>query len=524
MSAFFSRTLPLVLVAQFFTINFPCAAQPVIDKIPIHEAFVTKFTDPMPNQPVSRPPPLLIRETIPPQPTADSVWISGYWSWIEEDQDYAWVCGVWRRPPPQHHWISGAWLNQRGSWVWAQGFWSPVPVNHLTFIPIPPPQSIDDKVPPSPGNNYFWIRGYWQYAREKNDYIWLSGTWSELNPNWILAPASYIWRPEGYVFVPMYWDFPLEKRGNAYSCSVFGPLMVISPEVIIQRLFVWFPDHIFLYWHWWHFHPNWWGNCWCFPPWWHWHGWWAMPWADLWGLWWWWGHPGFFPPFWVQVAFSEQLLPPSWQLIKLLENVSKPNFPYKPGNKPLLPEGSEGSVPLPKPEIRNDVTPDGQVTPPTFPRWTPPTIEPPLPQVIPPPPPLQWEVPPRHIPPRRSPGQNIPPVDVYPPSIPPERRSPIYQPEKPHQSRPIRPITPPWEFTPRTSDETPEQPPSTRHPGNDDRPRKERQKQFQPNPYFPNNQPTFKPTQPIQTRPNLTPQPTRPPTEKRNGKGGNIFY
>ena len=248
MSKAFYRLLPIFLICHFMAPLELGALQPVLDKVPIHEAFVSKFTDIMPNQPVSKRPPPPIQQSILQQPSDDAQWISGYWAWIDEDQDFAWVCGVWRRPPPQHVWIPGFWINQGENWVWAKGFWSPS--KDLQYISKAPPQSIDDKVPNSPGPNNFWIRGYWLYNQSTNNYSWLSGTWEKLNPQWILAPASYVWRPEGYVFVPMYWDFPLDERGNAYSCDSLNSPIIIQPELIIQSLYVCFPDHIFLYCHW----------------------------------------------------------------------------------------------------------------------------------------------------------------------------------------------------------------------------------------------------------------------------------
>lgn len=260
---------------------------PIVDATPIHEAFVPKFTDVMPNTYLSKSPPAPINELIPEKPTDDVIWIPGYWAWIDSKQDFAWVCGVWRRPPPDHYWISGKWYKMNKGWVWAKGFWSPKPEEELAYIKKEPPKSANDDIPDAPGENYFWIPGYWDYSSATKKFSWISGKWEEFSENWILAPATYIWRPSGYVFVPMYWDWILDDRGYAYSCleQQDEPPVVLQPEIIIRQLFFYYPDYVSLYWHWWFFHPGWWDGCWCLPPWWGWHGWWAFPWGDLWGLW-----------------------------------------------------------------------------------------------------------------------------------------------------------------------------------------------------------------------------------------------
>jgi hypothetical protein len=103
-----------------------------------------------------------------------------------------------------------------------------VPVEQLTYIDKAPPSAQHENVPPLPGNDYFWIPGYWEYSADSKNYSWLSGKWEQFNQNWVLCPASYVWRPSGYVFTPLFWDRPLEERGNAYSCDYSAALFLLS--------------------------------------------------------------------------------------------------------------------------------------------------------------------------------------------------------------------------------------------------------------------------------------------------------
>src|SRR5688572_16372485 len=106
----------------FFTLE---GVIPIGIPLPIHEAFAPKFTDSRSPTIATKSPPPPITENPPEQPNSDLVWIPGYWAWLSETNDFKWICGVWRRPPPKHKWIPGQWSNNGGNWVWEQGFWSP---------------------------------------------------------------------------------------------------------------------------------------------------------------------------------------------------------------------------------------------------------------------------------------------------------------------------------------------------------------------------------------------------------------
>lgn len=370
-----SRVLLLFALAMG-SFSLEGVPQPIADANPIHEAFITPVKDPGQVTIVASQPPAPIYEQVPERPYEDVLWIPGYWAWSDAKNSYIWVCGVWRRPPPERIWIPGSWVAAQGGFAWQSGLWSLIPEEQLAYIQKTPPPQPNEEIPQAPGENYFWVKGYWEYQPETDSFSWLSGRWEQIDAHWILSPSIYVWRQSGFVFVPLLWDYTLEERGEAYSCTgdAGGSLVVIEPPQIIEQLYFYYPDYINIYWHWGFIHPGWWDGCGCAPPWWGWNDWWTLPWGDAWGLWWWWGHPGFPAPFWITPELSSLLAPPPAQLLPLFEKVHKPHFPINKGGKDLLPKGPKwegkgpkGEKPLPRPKIPDVVKPGGRITPPSHP-------------------------------------------------------------------------------------------------------------------------------------------------------------
>ena len=79
------------------------AGMEVMTRGPIHEAFAQPINSGTVNQlVVPEKPPEAIEEIPPDEKPADesTIWIGGYWAWNDDRQDFDWVSGVWRVPPP----------------------------------------------------------------------------------------------------------------------------------------------------------------------------------------------------------------------------------------------------------------------------------------------------------------------------------------------------------------------------------------------------------------------------------------
>src|SRR5262249_52756637 len=116
------RRIASLTLAGLFALAGAAVAQPpppapetgveVLPRGPVHEAYA-EAVDPQatPTPVVPKPPPEPIREVPPDQkPAGDNViWVPGYWDWDGERNDYVWVSGFWRVPPPGRVWVPGTW-------------------------------------------------------------------------------------------------------------------------------------------------------------------------------------------------------------------------------------------------------------------------------------------------------------------------------------------------------------------------------------------------------------------------------
>jgi hypothetical protein len=208
---------------------------------PVHEAFAEQFNqDPEPGLIVPRQPPEPVEEVAPElRPDGRQIeWISGYWAWDDDDQDFFWVSGVWREVPQGFRWVPGYWTEVSNGWQWVSGTWVPVEAEAIDYLDEAPPLTLErGPVGVAPSSTHIWIPGCWNYASTR--YVWRPGYWSVGYTNWCWVPARYLWTPRGYFFCNGYWDYPLARRGllfAPYRFRNFGrwrPGWRFSPRVVI---------------------------------------------------------------------------------------------------------------------------------------------------------------------------------------------------------------------------------------------------------------------------------------------------
>ena len=213
----------------------------VLTRGPVHEAYAEPVvSNPTPGFIVPRQPPAPIAERPPAvAPTGQPVvWIPGYWGWDDDRQDFIWISGIWRSPPPGCSWVPGYWVNVANGWQWVQGFWVQTAVHEVEYLPQPPASLDAGPIGVAPGPDYIWVSGCWNH--ESMQYRWRSGFWELGRPNWLWVPAHYIWTPRGCVFVGGYWDYDVTNRGVLFAPVYFvrpmyyQPGYFYSPDVVID--------------------------------------------------------------------------------------------------------------------------------------------------------------------------------------------------------------------------------------------------------------------------------------------------
>jgi hypothetical protein len=204
----------------------------VMTRGPIHEAFAAPVVhDPKASPMIDKQPPAPIQEEPPDQkPAGQNVqWIPGYWSWDVSRNDFIWVSGIWREPPPNSQWVPGYWHDVDGGHQWVAGTWIPVSTaqsqNQQSYLPSPPASLEAGPNTPPPSANVSWTPGFWSW--QASGYVWRPGFWAAVQPNWIWMPAHYVYTPSGYIFVPGYWDLPVANRGLMFA-PVYYPQPVYA--------------------------------------------------------------------------------------------------------------------------------------------------------------------------------------------------------------------------------------------------------------------------------------------------------
>ncbi|WP_165243743.1 YXWGXW repeat-containing protein [Paludisphaera soli] len=236
----------------------------VLTRGPVHEAFaVPVVNDPRPGLVVPRTPPDPVEEMPPDQkPAGDQVqWMPGYWSWDQGREDFVWVSGIWREPPPGRQWVPGYWNPVANGAQWIPGAWIPVgqsaaPADanvqlaqgEAAYLPEPPASLELGPNIPRPSTEVFWSPGCWFWRQAR--YVWRPGFWAAVQPTWVWVPAHYVWTPGGCLFVEGYWDLPLVDRGILFApvyyarpvylqpAYVYTPTITIASPGLVANLFV----------------------------------------------------------------------------------------------------------------------------------------------------------------------------------------------------------------------------------------------------------------------------------------------
>ncbi|MGD0651348.1 MAG: hypothetical protein ABSA97_09455 [Verrucomicrobiia bacterium] len=74
-----------------------------------------------------------------------------------------------------------------------------------TVVESPPPPPVEaEAVVASPGPQYAWIKGHWEW---RGRWVWIRGRWvvpPHLYAVWV--PGHWARRPRGYVWIPGRWN------------------------------------------------------------------------------------------------------------------------------------------------------------------------------------------------------------------------------------------------------------------------------------------------------------------------------
>jgi len=225
----------------------------VLTRGPVHEAFAESISyEPQPGLIISSRVPEPIEELPPEQkPEGDNVtWISGYWAWDDDQNDFIWISGIWRNLPPGRQWVPGYWNDiGDGKYQWTAGYWADATIEVVSYVPTPPPRSVDSGPNvDAPSRDHSWIPGNWFWV--DNRYAWRPGYWVPLRSNWTWVPSRYCWTRRGYVYVDGYWDYAVAGRGVLFAPVYFRdryydrpdysytPLIVVALNVFSNHLFV----------------------------------------------------------------------------------------------------------------------------------------------------------------------------------------------------------------------------------------------------------------------------------------------
>ena len=247
-------TLSLFCSAPLLTFRADAQSAEGVEELtrgPVHEAFATSVSyEPVAGIIVDKQPPELIEELAPEQRPAGTnvAWISGYWAWDDDRNDFIWVSGIWRNLPPGRQWVPGYWAAADSRWQWTSGYWEDEENEEVTYLPAPPKALENGPNVNAPSDNHIWISGNWIY--NQNRYAWRPGYWEPAQENWVWVPAHYLWTRRGYVYVEGYWDYDVDRRGMVFAPVHFDRVVYSRPDyhytpstVIVVNVFL---HHLFV--------------------------------------------------------------------------------------------------------------------------------------------------------------------------------------------------------------------------------------------------------------------------------------
>ncbi len=199
---------------------------------PIHEAFAEIYqADPQPGLLISKRPPKAIEEA-PPTIKLDGkdvVWIPGYWTWDDENQDFLWISGIWRKPPPGMEWAPGYWAEVAGGFRWVSGFWARNG-EKIVVRQQPPEARAQQEILDAAPEDQFWVPGTWQWQNDQ--YAWSDGYYAPCQSNWVWVPARWKWTPPGYIHLTGYWDYRPTVRAMLFAPVRFQPNVLLRPNLV----------------------------------------------------------------------------------------------------------------------------------------------------------------------------------------------------------------------------------------------------------------------------------------------------
>ena len=155
---------------------------------PVHEAFLSPAKDLAPEHVEKPPPPPIVERPGVDPPSLRSEWIGGYWDWDAGRNDFVWVTGTWRNPPPGRFWVNGYWKRDDQGWYRVPGFWSDRKTDRIDYRKNGPPADHPDDTPgESPGADFYYVPG--QYYPDGDGVVWKPGFWAKVQPGWAWVPA-----------------------------------------------------------------------------------------------------------------------------------------------------------------------------------------------------------------------------------------------------------------------------------------------------------------------------------------------